>query len=69
MNKKQEYKEALQQTEQQINQLSVQCERLIGAIFALQEVAQSEEVEEPTAEDLIQNRAGKFTNQDCLRIW
>ena len=51
MSKLNEYKEALQQTEQQLNQLSIQRERLVGAISALQEVAEAEQVEEPSAED------------------
>lgn len=38
-----EYRQALTETEQQINQLSIQLERLIGAISVLQEQEQAEE--------------------------
>ena len=43
MTKLNEYKDALQQTEQQINQLSIQRERLVGAISVLQVQEQAEE--------------------------
>ena len=51
MTKLNEYKEALQHTEKHINQLSIQRERLVGAISALQEVVETEEAEEPSADD------------------
>ena len=42
-----EYKASLQQTEQQLQQLSMQQQRLVGAIAALQELA-SESYTNPT---------------------
>jgi len=46
-----EYRQALTETEQQINQLSIQRERLIGAITVLQEQEQAEEEASELDED------------------
>lgn len=46
-----EYRQALTETEQQINQLSIQRERLIGAISVLQEQEQPEEEASELDED------------------
>ena len=46
-----EYRQALTETELQINQLSIQRERLIGAISVLQEQEQPEEEASELDED------------------
>ena len=46
-----EYRQALTETEQQINQLSIQRECLIGAISVLQEQEQPEEEASELDED------------------
>ena len=42
MTKLEEYKQALQECEQQLQQLSVQQQRLIGAVSALQQLEEEE---------------------------
>ncbi len=52
MSKLQQYKEALAQTEQQINQLFQQQQQLIGAVHALAEAEGiTEEESEPTEQE------------------
>ncbi len=63
MTKLEQYKQALAQTEQQLNQLFQQQQQLIGAVHALAE-AEGNAEEEPEESDPEGNASGITTEQE-----